>query len=202
MVAPFSTITADPPWPYANPGHFTLNHGSLGASARRHYPLMALDDLCALPVRAIAADDAHLHLWVTNGFVEQGHRLARAWGFRPITLCTWVKTTKDGRVYRGGMGRYFRNTTEHWLFCVRGRLRFPDGLVAPTAYLWGREPHSRKPDAFYRLVETCSPGPHLELFSRERRGPKWSVWGNQVADSIDLHECAQSASTRDEGSVA
>jgi MT-A70 protein len=41
--------------------------------------------------------------------------------------------------------------------------------------------HSRKPDEFYDIVESCSPGPYLELFAR---GPRkgWSVWGNQSDD--------------------
>jgi N6-adenosine-specific RNA methylase IME4 len=66
-------------------------------------------------------------------------------------------------------GYYFRGTTEHFLFCVRGSLRLQttDGL--PTAYLWPRLPHSQKPDAFYDLVEQASPGPYAELFARRAR---------------------------------
>lgn len=42
--------------------------------------------------------------------------------------------------------------------------------------------HSRKPDEQYALIESCSPGPFLELFARgERRG--WAVWGNQADES-------------------
>jgi N6-adenosine-specific RNA methylase IME4 len=38
--------------------------------------------------------------------------------------------------------------------------------------------HSRKPDEIYDLVESCSPGPHLELFARFKR-EGWSQWGNE-----------------------
>jgi len=41
--------------------------------------------------------------------------------------------------------------------------------------------HSRKPDEQYRLIESCSPGPFLELFARGER-PGWVVWGNQADD--------------------
>lgn len=44
--------------------------------------------------------------------------------------------------------------------------------------------HSRKPDEQYELVESCSPGPRLELFARgERKG--WSVWGNQADEGYE-----------------
>jgi len=42
--------------------------------------------------------------------------------------------------------------------------------------------HSRKPDEQYRLIESCSPGPYLELFSRGVR-EEWAVWGNQADDA-------------------
>ena len=39
--------------------------------------------------------------------------------------------------------------------------------------------HSRKPDEQCRVIEDCSPGPYLELFSRGVR-KKWAVWGNEA----------------------
>jgi N6-adenosine-specific RNA methylase IME4 len=39
---------------------------------------------------------------------------------------------------------------------------------------------SAKPDEFYRLVESCSPGPYLDVFARRKR-PGWDVFGDQVA---------------------
>jgi hypothetical protein len=38
--------------------------------------------------------------------------------------------------------------------------------------------HSRRPDEIYDLIESCSPGPYLEVFARFRR-PGWSQWGNE-----------------------
>jgi N6-adenosine-specific RNA methylase IME4 len=43
--------------------------------------------------------------------------------------------------------------------------------------------HSRKPDEQYELIESCSPGPRLELFARGRR-PKWASWGNQAESYV------------------
>jgi len=38
--------------------------------------------------------------------------------------------------------------------------------------------HSRKPDEQYPLIESCSPGPYLELFARGSR-KNWHTWGNE-----------------------
>ncbi|MGL5137502.1 MAG: MT-A70 family methyltransferase, partial [Beijerinckiaceae bacterium] len=44
--------------------------------------------------------------------------------------------------------------------------------------------HSRKPDEQYGLIESCSPGPYLELFARgTRKG--WTYWGNQANDAYE-----------------
>lgn len=88
------TIVADPPWPYRNPGEFTTGGTAVarGAGSHARYGSMSIADICALapPV----ADDAHLYLWTTNAFVCEAHEVAEAWGFRVITMCTWVKTTE------------------------------------------------------------------------------------------------------------
>ena len=39
--------------------------------------------------------------------------------------------------------------------------------------------HSHKPDEQYALIESCSPGPFIELFARERRDG-WLSWGDQT----------------------
>ena len=36
----------------------------------------------------------------------------------------------------------------------------------------------RKPDEIFDIIESCSPGPYLELFARFPR-PNWSQWGNE-----------------------
>lgn len=39
--------------------------------------------------------------------------------------------------------------------------------------------HSRKPDEQYDIIESCSPGPFLELFARGVRD-NWATWGDQA----------------------
>jgi len=56
----YRVIYADPPWSYGNtqPDYHT--------EQRDHYPVMPLKDICAMPVKDIALDDAVLFLWVTS----------------------------------------------------------------------------------------------------------------------------------------
>jgi N6-adenosine-specific RNA methylase IME4 len=84
-------------------------------------------------------------LWTTNAFMEEAHQIARSWGFTVKTILTWVKD-------RMGCGDWLRGQIEHCLLCVRGT---PITLTSQTTALVApvRE-HSRKPDAFYTLVET------------------------------------------------
>lgn len=183
---PYSTIVADPPWPYETSikGTSALPHTIKkdGTVARgvdnMGYGVMSIADLCAMPVRPIVAPNAHLYLWVTNSFMEEGFAIARAWGFKPKTILTWVKTHQDDPA-RVSMktGYYFRGATEHVIFGVRGSLPLAAEEGIPTAFLWPRiGAHSVKPDAFGDLVERCSPGPYLELFCRRPRFG-WDSWG-------------------------
>lgn len=147
---------------------------------------MEIADLCALQVPS--ATDAHLYLWFTNTFAVEAHQIAEAWGFRPMTILTWVKTRVADGLPSMKMGYYFRGATEHVLFAVKGSLRLQTREALPTAYLWPRLPHSVKPDAFYTLVERASPGPYLELFARKNRAG-WAAWGNEC-ESIQLENAA------------
>lgn len=164
----FRTILADPPWDVLQRGHY---------GAEQHYSLMSLKRIAALPVGELAAQDAHLWLWVTNATLRAGYDIAEAWGFTVRSPLTWVK-------FRLGLGVYLRNSTEHVLFATRGR--------APVAYrsqpTWLNAPvqdHSHKPEEQYAVIERISPGPYLELFAR-RRQPGWHVWGNQIDSDIKI----------------
>lgn len=186
----YRTIVADPPWPYKSPGgpgsslkHRPNQHRApRGPSSVKRYGAMSLTDLAALapPV----ADNAHLYLWTTNGFVCEAHELARAWGFRPITLLTWVKVKPDGDVSMK-TGYYFRGASEHVVFAVRGSLKLQTQRGLPTAFQWPRTAHSVKPEPFYDMVEEASPGPRLELFARRRR-LGWDAWGNEIDSDVEL----------------
>jgi N6-adenosine-specific RNA methylase IME4 len=122
--------------------------------------------------------------------MNEAYDVAQAWGFKPKTILTWTKIHRDdpGRVSMK-VGYYFRGATEHCLFGVRGSLRTRANNL-PTGYLWPRLPHSVKPDAFYDLVETASPGPYLELFARRARMGDWHYWGDQSLGTAEVPNAA------------
>lgn len=166
--AKFSTIVVDPPWDWGDEGD--VDQFGRG---RPTYGTMSLEQLLQLPVGAYADEDCHLYLWITNRSLPKGFQLLDAWGFRYVTCVTWVKPYF-------GMGNYFRGQTEHLLFGVKGSQplkRHDAGTVfeAPR----GPNGHSSKPIKSYELIESCSPGPYLELFARSQR-PDWASWGAEA----------------------
>lgn len=180
-MSPFRTIVADPPWRY-NAKTTVLRSQGRGASAEHHYPTMTNSEIAALPVATWADNEAHLYLWVTNPRLIAEHNGSRevtpfdiveAWGFKPMTLLTWVKPG------RNGTGWYFRGQTEHVIFGTRGGLGIPSDKRQPNVFTASRSRHSAKPAEFFDLVARVSPGPYLEMFAREVR-LGWSAWGNEV----------------------
>lgn len=159
----FRTIVADPPWRYGN--------GSTRNAARKHYPTMTVEEVCALDIESRAHDESHLYLWTTNNFLREAFDVVDAWGFEYKTCLTWVKPQM-------GMGNYFRGGTEHVLFGVRGGMRTQSRSLV-NWFEASRGRHSAKPQHFYELVEKASPGPFLEMFARARR-LGWTGWGNEA----------------------
>jgi N6-adenosine-specific RNA methylase IME4 len=168
----YRTIVADPPWKYAS--------AATKADASRHYETQTLGWILSLgdETRALAEDDAHLWLWTTNALMEEGYDVVRAWGFRPLTLLTWCKP-------QPGVGYYLRNNTEHCIFATKGRPMVPDDKPTASWFVWPRAEHSKKPDAFYDLVEQVSPPDYLELFARRARFG-WSYWGDQSLGTAEV----------------
>ena len=83
------------------------------------------------------------------------------WGFQHKTILTWFKP-------RWGLGSYFRNSTEHVLFGIRGKLRTRADNIA-THFEAPISKHSEKPDIFYDIVLRASYPPYGEAFQREAR---------------------------------
>jgi N6-adenosine-specific RNA methylase IME4 len=161
----FATIVIDPPWDWGDEG----DQDQMGR-ARPDYATMSKEQLMALPVGELADEDCHLYMWITNRSLPKGFELLERWGFRYITALTWAKPSF-------GMGNYFRGQTEHVLFGVKGSQPLKRKDVG-TLFAAPRGPngHSSKPVEFYDLVESCSPGPFLEMFSRSKRDG-WLAWG-------------------------
>ncbi|HEU0156533.1 MAG TPA: MT-A70 family methyltransferase [Stellaceae bacterium] len=176
----FGTILADPPW------RFTNRTGKMAPEHRRlsRYGTLTVGEIAALPVSQIAAQVAHLYLWVPNALLPDGLRVMSAWGFDYKTNIVWHKLRKDGGSDGRGVGFYFRNVTEIILFGIRGKnaRTLPPGRRQVNYLGTRKREHSRKPDEQYDLIETCSLGPFIELFARGTRS-NWETWGNQAEDN-------------------
>ena len=169
----YRTIMADPPWNESG-------GGKIKRGADRHYDLMKTPDIIDLMRYTLdgkIADNAHLYLWVTNNYLQDGLHVLGSLGFSYTTNIVWAKD-------RPGIGQYFRGQHELCLFGVRGK-----GFEVRTARrdiptLLGkgtlpRTRHSKKPDEIYDLVEARSKGPYIELFARNSRDG-WDSWGNEI----------------------
>ena len=178
----FATILADPPWRFAN------RTGKMAPEHRRlsRYGTMTIDEIAALPVTDVAAPTAHLYLWVPNALLPEGLKVMKDWGFEYKSNIVWHKLRKDGGSDGRGVGFYFRNVTELILFGVRGKnaRTLAPGRTQVNYIGTRKREHSRKPDEQYTLIESCSPGPYLEMFARGAR-QGWSVWGNQADEGYE-----------------
>lgn len=163
----FATIMADPPWNYGNQ--------ATRAATDNHYVTMSVADICAMPVADLAADDAQLHLWTTNGFLREAFEVMEAWGFSYRSVFVWCKPQM-------GIGNYWRVSHEFLLLGIRGSATFEDKSLKSWAEL-DRGKHSAKPESVRAMVETAFRGPRLELFGRIAV-PGWTVFGNEVERSL------------------
>ena len=173
----YSTVYVDPPWRFQN------RTGKVSPESKKNtrYQTMSLPDIKALPVNSITSEKAHLYLWVPNALLPDGLEVMKSWGFDYKTNLIWEKIRRDGQPDASGVGFYFRNTTEMLLFGIKGnknRTLDPARRQVNLIRAVKRE-HSRKPDSFVDLIESCSPGPYLELFARGDRDG-WAMWGNQA----------------------
>jgi N6-adenosine-specific RNA methylase IME4 len=171
----FKTILADPPWRFMNStGKVAPEHKRLS-----RYPTLSLQEILDIPVNSVADEKCHLYLWVPNALLAEGLETMKKWGFTYKTNIVWYKIRKDGGPDGRGVGFYFRNVTELVLFGIKGKLRtLQPGRSQVNIISSRKREHSRKPDELYKIIESCSSGPYLELFARGKR-VNWFVWGNQ-----------------------
>ena len=164
-------LYADPPWQFrVYDAESGLDH-----AADAHYPTLPHDELCALPVAALATPDAVLFMWSTVPHLAEALAVLAAWGFDYVSHMVWEKD-------KLGLGYWVRNQHEILLIARRGDFPAPPPSVRPPSVIHApRREHSRKPDEFYEIIERMYPTlPKIELFARHAR-PGWAAWGNQIA---------------------
>jgi N6-adenosine-specific RNA methylase IME4 len=184
----FSHIAIDPPWHFRSRAASANPH--VARTPQRHYPTMDLAHIAALPIKQIAAPDAHVMLWITGPLIVQGvhNTLFRRWGVKPSSMgFVWVKTRAAFDMdqlrrtpllhhdLHTGMGFTTRQNAEYVIFGRigsprRARADIHQVIVAPVSE------HSRKPDEFYRRAEHYCHGPRIDMFAGADRDG-WTRWG-------------------------
>lgn len=166
----YQIIYVDPPWEVKRGPLWNSN----GPSRPLPYPTMSLEEIKKLPVNKISEQDAHLYLWTINKYIPDAYAVAKSWGFNVSCLLTWCKP-KHGI----GIGGTFIQTTEHLLFCRKGKLSSKK-RIDTTWFEQKRLSHSTKPIFFRNLiVEVSGDLPRVELFARNKFDG-WDSWGNEI----------------------
>ena len=115
----FQTILADPPWQFQNrTGKMAPEHKRLS-----RYPTLSLEEICDMPVEALAGEPAHLYLWVPNAFfLPEGLKVMEHWGFSYKSNLVWYKGAQRwwARSARRGVS-IFATSRKFCCFGVRGK---------------------------------------------------------------------------------
>lgn len=149
----FDIVVIDPPWPYG---------GNYDPNARRiasPYPEMSLEEISNIEIPA--TENSIVWLWTTHKFMRESFKLLDKWGFQDKMILTWVKN-------RMGMGTWLRSKSEFCIMAIRGHPKI--NLTNQTTVLIADvQEHSRKPDEFYKMVDSLCIGTKIDYFSREKR---------------------------------
>ena len=184
---PYSVILADPPWKFYNWSKrpwWERSDKNTSRAADKFYDTMTMDEIMALSVGELAANDCALLCWATWPSFPDALRIIAEWGFSYKTMgFVWVKGEglplfPDDIRDQMGMGYWTRANTEPCILATRGS---PKRLNADVrqVILDRRREHSRKPDCVHARIERLLAGPYLELFARTKR-PGWDSWGNET----------------------
>lgn len=159
----FEVISVDPPWPYGR------KYDPDGSRVANPYPEMDIDSIKAIELPL--SDNSIIFLWTTHQFLPKAFDILETWGATYKATLVWNKQTL-------GMGAWVRMQCE---FCLVGIIGNPywQNTTERDIISEPKRQHSRKPDAFFAMVEKITVGRRLEYFSREPRSG-WEIYGNDT----------------------
>ena len=163
----YHVIAIDPPWAYNEKGGFSSD--DYDAQSNRgavDYPTMTIEQIKKIELPT--ADDSVLFLWTTHAFLRDSFDIMKEWGFEYKATIVWDKV-------KMGMGRNVRMQLEFCLLGIKGK-PIIQGNSERDIITESRREHSRKPEAFYEMVERMCIGNKLDYFSRQTRN-NWEHYG-------------------------
>ena len=180
----YDIVYLDPPWPhYGDPNK--------NAAAGKHYSLMSMSEIKAIPIRSFLNKSGAVFCWATGPRLNLAIDAINSWGlyYRGVAHI-WVKTRKSDNIIIHGQGvppTYSKPTTELFLLATTKKTgrpfplldkALPQVVLAPRAS--GKKSHSTKPEVFRNLiVRAYGDRSRIELFARGKV-PGWSVWGDEA----------------------
>lgn len=179
----FDVVYADPPWCYDD----ELTCGDRGIVHK--YDLMSTNEIAALNVSAVCAENCMLHLWAVPPMIEDAMKVMEAWGFRYVTFgFAWIKLSSANMLLHWGMGHWTRGNVEPCLLGVKGKPgRASKAVHQPVVHPVDPLRATRKPGEVRRRIEMLSQGvKRLELFATEVV-PGWTCVG-YGADGRDVRD--------------
>lgn len=178
----YDVILADPGWTYRD----KARAGERGAAYK--YNCMTLQNICALPVDALAAKDCLLALWHVPPMPDEALLVMRMWGFKLCTMkgFTWRKLTVKGKEHFG-QGHWTRANSEDCLFARRGSPKVVDHSVRQMMNEELGEHSEKPPETRRRLERLIGPAKRIELFARST-ADGWDAWGDglHTATKVNL----------------
>ena len=168
----YNIIYADPPWKYWAGGE---------KNATRHYKCMEVEEIKALKVQELVAENCILFLWATWPAIKEALQVIEAWGFQYSTCgFVWIKSKKDNTGFGFGCGNWTRANTEFCLIATKGIIERKDATISQIIYEPTRE-HSQKPDIVRnKIIQLVGNLPRIELFARGKPPKGWVFWGQEV----------------------
>lgn len=180
----YKIIYADPPWSYNDKQNTSLLGGAV-----KHYSLMSIEELCNLPIKELAEENAVLFIWVTSPLLEDVFDIIKAWGFKYKSSFVWDKVDHN-------MGHYNSVRHEFLLIATKGSCTPEVKKLFDSVISIPRTIHSEKPSYFREIINTLYPtGNRVELFARKNTDKdlfgnnsfeNWDTWGNELENDIDL----------------
>jgi len=165
----YNVISIDPAWNYEGENKNITSYDANGRRVANPYPEMSTQEIKDIKLPLL--NDSVVFLWTTHKFLPDAFDILKNWNLDYKATLVWNKE-------KIGMGAWFRMQCEFCLVGIKGK-PYWDNTTYRDIINEPRRQHSRKPDAFFDMVDKITLGRKLEYFSREKR-EGWDVFGNDV----------------------
>lgn len=179
----FDIITIDFPWEFE-----TWSSKGWAKAPQGQYDCMPMSEIARTEPDELLAEGGVAVFWCTWPLIaKQSQLIENSFGLDIKTGGAWSKRTVNGKL-RVGPGKILRTVCEPFLIACRKdhKLRAKGAarnLVETLDHLEVRgraREHSRKPDEFYDLLTSLTPGwRRADIFSRDTR-EGWKSWGREA----------------------